>query len=121
MSGLSGNNALRRKWIAFCLSLPGAYEDYPFSDSNWTVMRHHENAKTFALIYERGGQMHINVKCEPLQAAFFRQVYPAVTPGYHMNKTHWNTLTLDGSIPVQELQGMIVDSFRLTAPPQKRS
>lgn len=114
-------HAVRRHWIAFCLSFPGAYEDYPFSDSNWTVMRHRENRRTFALVYDREGLVRINVKCDPMQAEFFRQVYPSVTPGYHMNKTHWNTLTLDGSIPDRELQGMIADSFHLTLPARRNA
>ena len=100
----------RKKWIAFCLSFPGAYEDYPFHDDNWTMMRA-GNRKTFAAIYERLGLLRINVKCEPMQADFWRSVYPAVTPGYHMNKVHWNTITLDGSMTEDEICEMMAHSY----------
>ena len=52
----------RKEAIACCLALKNVYEDYPFHDPNWSVMRHKENQKVFALIYERNGQIWINVK-----------------------------------------------------------
>ena len=55
----------RKEAIACCLALKNVYEDYPFHDPNWSVMRHKENQKVFALIYERNGQIWINVKCDP--------------------------------------------------------
>ena len=110
----------RRELIALCLSFPDAYEDYPFSDGNgadgaWTVMRHRSNKKSFALIYERGG-LCVNLKCSPMRAELLRQVYEGVTPGYHMNKEHWNTVRLDSDVPEEELLGMLSHSYDLTAP-----
>ncbi len=57
--------------------------------------------------------MTISLKCDPEQALVLREKYPAVNPGYHMSKIHWNTITLDGSIPDQELIAMINESYRL--------
>ena len=65
------------------------------------------------MIYEKDG-LKINLKCEPMTAEFLRKVYPSVTPGYHMNHTHWNTVNLDGSVPEEELFDMIRQSFDLT-------
>lgn len=69
--------------------------------------------KMFALLAWEAEPMTITLKCEPGQALFLRDVYPAVKPGYYMNKNHWNTVTIDGSIPEPELWGMIDDSYDL--------
>ncbi len=115
----------RRELIDYCLTLPGTYEDYPFDNiidaGAWTVMRHAANRKGFAHIYERGGRLCINLKCDPLEADFLRKVYADVTPAYHMNKTHWNTVTLGGDVPMEELNRMIQQSHRLIEPRQKRN
>ncbi len=115
----------RRELIDHCLTLPGAYEDYPFDaviDAGaWTVMRHRDNRKGFAHIYERNGKLCVNLKCDPLEADFLRNVYADVTPAYHMNKTHWNTVTLDGDVPEDELQRMIWQAHRLIEPKRKKS
>jgi predicted DNA-binding protein (MmcQ/YjbR family) len=108
----------RKELIDYCLTLPDAYEDYPFDDiideRAWTVMRHKANRKGFAHIYESGGKLCINLKCEPLEADFLRKVYAGVTPGYHMNKTHWNTVLLGCDVPENELMRMIANSYNLT-------
>lgn len=111
--------AQRREWIACCMELPGAYEDYPFdrdpgAPDAWTVMRHRQNRKAFAFLYVRGGFLNLNLKCEPMFAGLLRGAYAAVTPAYHMNKTHWNTVRLDGSVPEAELKAWIRQSFDLT-------
>jgi predicted DNA-binding protein (MmcQ/YjbR family) len=110
----------RRELIGYCLTFPDAYEDYPFDnivDSGaWTVMRHSANKKSFALIYERGGKLCVNLKCEPLEADFLRQAFANVTPGYHMNKVHWNTVSLDGDVPEEEFRRMIGMSYDLIKP-----
>jgi predicted DNA-binding protein (MmcQ/YjbR family) len=69
--------------------------------------------KMYALVAWEAEPLVITLKCEPGQALFLRDVYPAVKPGYYMNKNHWNTVTLDGSIPEPELLGMIDDSYDL--------
>lgn len=110
----------RKKMISFCLTFAGAYEDYPFDEGNWTVMRHTDTKKSFACIFERYGEIWINLKSEPMQAEFLRSVYASVIPAYHMNKIHWNSVILDGSVPEEELYSMIEDSFNLTALKKKK-
>ncbi len=110
----------RRELIEFCLTFPAAYEDYPFDDVKddgaWTVMRHRTNNKSFALIYERQDKLCVNLKCEPFEADFLRRVYTDVKPAYHMNKTHWNTVTLGGDVSDEEVKRMIVRSYDLISP-----
>ena len=113
----------RRELIDYCLTLPAAYEDYPFDDGAahsddgaWAVMRHRTNKKGFAHIYERNGKLCINLKCDPIEADFLRQAYKDVTPGWHMNKVHWNTVALGGDVPMDELKRMIERSYILIKP-----
>ncbi len=114
----------RQDLIAFCLTFAAAYEDYPFDNipasSAWTVMRHKANRKSFALIYERNGKLYINLKCDPFEADFLRQAYADVTSAYHMNKVHWNTVTVGGDVPVDELKRMIEKSRALVAPKDRK-
>ncbi len=63
----------------------------------------------------------MNLKCDPDEAAALRDIFPAVNPGYHMNKRLWNTLTLDGSIPLSEIERMIDNSFSLVVKGLKKS
>lgn len=104
-----------REAIDACLTLPFAYEDYPFGEE-WAVMRHRENDKSFALIFQRQGNVWMNVKAEPMKGDFWRQVFPAVVPAYHMNKKHWVSVILDGSMTDDQVMTLIQDSFDLTAP-----
>ena len=104
---------MKRELINLCLSYPDVYEDYPF-DENWACMRHIKNKKSFAFIYERGGKLCVNLKCEPVRAVFLRRTYSDVLAGYHMNKEHWNTVIIDGSIPPEDLREMITHSYTLT-------
>lgn len=102
--------------VAACLRLPGAYEDYPFDDPNWTAMRHRDNQKIFALVFEREGHIWINVKAQPMWADFWRRTFSAVVPAYHMNKEHWVSVILDGSMKNEDICRLIEESFALTAP-----
>lgn len=104
----------REEAIAFCLTLKDVYEDYPFRDPNWTVIRHRANKKVFAWIYEKDGRIWINVKCDPQWRDFFRSAFPSVVPGYHLNKEHWNSIILDGTVPEKEIRKMIGESYELT-------
>ncbi len=111
----------RKAVIRFCKGLGAdVIEDYPFDDGNWTVMRHWGNKKGFAFLYEYQGRLQVNVKCDPEWTSFWRGAFAGVTPGYHMNKTHWNTVLLDGSVPDKDVKTMITESYRLTEP-KKRS
>ncbi|HWP79290.1 MAG TPA: MmcQ/YjbR family DNA-binding protein [Candidatus Acidoferrum sp.] len=115
----------RQALIRHCLTFPAAYEDYPFDDAAdagaWTVMRHGANKKSFALIYERGGHLCVNLKCEPFEADFLRRAYRGVTPAYHMNKVHWNTVTVGSDVPEDELLRQIARSYDLIKPKVKNS
>ena len=78
-------------------------------------MRHTNNKKTFAFIYERNGCTWINVKVDPEWRDFWRNTFSAVIPAYHMNKTHWNSIILNGTIPEEDIKRMIGESYDLTA------
>ena len=104
--------------LRFCLTLPGAYEDHPF-DPAYTAVRHVGNRKLFLLMFAREGALWLNVKADPLWSGLWRAGYPAVRPAYHMNKEHWNSLVMDGSIPDALIEEMIVHSHALTRPKLK--
>ncbi|MEG0780715.1 MAG: MmcQ/YjbR family DNA-binding protein [Oscillospiraceae bacterium] len=110
----------RQELIDHCLAYPGAVEDYPFSDRNSTVLRHGANRKWFALIFQRGEALCINLKCNPMEADFLRRTFSAVTPAWHMNKTHWNTVVSGGDVSDGALLDMIARSFDLTKPHRKK-
>ena len=101
------------KLIEHCLSYPGSYEDYPFRDKSWTAMRYGEKGKCFAFIFERKGRLCVNLKCDPIKSDFLRRVFNDVTPAYHMDKTHWNTVALNGDVYIDEVFDMISDSYFL--------
>ena len=94
----------------YLLGKPEAYEDFPFGP-DVAVMK--IGRKMFATLADRGGTASMNLKCEPHEAEILRDIFPAVRPGYHMNKRHWNTVTLDGSIPGGEIERMVDNSYSL--------
>ena len=69
--------------------------------------------KMFAIVSLAEGPGQVSLKCEPGYAAALREQYPAVTPGYHLNKRHWNTVNLDGSVPDEIVDEWIQDSYDL--------
>jgi predicted DNA-binding protein (MmcQ/YjbR family) len=89
-----------------CRSLPGATEGYPFS-SDALVFK--VGGRIFAILVES----RLSLKCEPVLALALREEFPSVTPGYHLNKRHWNTIQLDGSVPDDALTDWIEDSHAL--------
>ncbi|GGE54472.1 hypothetical protein GCM10007421_31220 [Halopseudomonas oceani] len=91
-------------------SKPEALEDYPFGPDAQVFKVQN---KLFALVFRRDGCECINLKCDPEEAVGLRDLFAAVSPGYHMNKRHWNTVRNDGSVPVGELQRMIDRSYAL--------
>lgn len=109
----------REEAIAYCSKLNEVYEDYPFRDSNWTVMRHQKNKKMFACIFEREGHIWINVKCDLEWRDFWRSAFSSVIPAYHLNKTHWNSIILDETVPENDIKRMIDESYMLTKEKQK--
>ncbi len=92
------------------LAQKGATEETPFGPD---ALVYKVMGKMFALVAWEEEPLTISLKCEPGQALFLRDLYPAVRPGYHMNKKHWNTVTLDDTIPEDEVRGMIDDSYEL--------
>ena len=105
----------REQALDYGLSFPDTYQDAPFHDDNWQLVRFKGNKKAFLWTYERNGYIHLNVKAEPEKAFFWRDVYEAVEPGYHQNKEHWNTIILNGSIPEEDIKMMIAESYDLVA------
>ena len=97
---------------AYLLSRPGAVEDHPFGPQPLVVK---VGGKIFALVTEDAAPLDISLKCEPAHAQFLRDSFPAVRPGYHLNKEHWNTVTLDDSIADDGIRAMIDESYRLVA------
>jgi len=95
---------------SYLLAKKGTTEETPFGPE---ALVFKVAGKMFALVAWEAVPLTISLKCEPGQALFLRDLYPAVRPGYHMNKTHWNTVTLDGSVPEDEVRGMIDDSYEL--------
>lgn len=106
----------RQELIAFCLTLPEVYEDYPFHDDNWAVIRCKKNKKVFAWIFERQDKTWINVKTDPEWREFWRDAFPSIIPAYHLNKQHWNSMIMDGTIPEDIVQQLIMESYDLVKP-----
>ncbi|WP_428242894.1 MmcQ/YjbR family DNA-binding protein [Gynuella sp.] len=103
----------------YLLSKPESVEDYPFGPEA-SVFKVHN--KMFALSAVRGdGMLSVNLKCDPLQAVQLRDVFSAVLPGYHMNKKHWNTVLVDGSLPDGEIERMIDHSYSLVVKSLKKT
>jgi predicted DNA-binding protein (MmcQ/YjbR family) len=94
---------------AYCAKLRGATLEYPFGPD---VRVYKVCGKLFALLPE-AAPWSISLKCDPVLARMLRANHPAITPGYHLNKTHWNTVALDGSVPAVLVREMIVGSYDL--------
>lgn len=94
----------------YLLSKPEAQEDFPFGPE---AAVYKICGKMFALVFHQQGECRVNLKCDPQEAIELRHVFDAVLPGYHMNKRHWNTIRLDGSLPRSEIERMVDNSFRL--------
>lgn len=111
----------REEALEYGLSFPDTYQDAPFSDLNWQLVRYKGNGKAFLWTYEKGGFINLNVKADPFRALYWRKTYESVTPGYHQNKDHWNTIILDGSIPDRDIKTMIAESYEIISySPAKR-
>ena len=94
----------------WCLQQAGALEDFPFGPEH-SVFR--VAGKMFALSALDRTPLEVSVKCEPELAVELRHTYPAIRPGYHLNKRHWNTITLDGRLSDQLVRDLIEDSYDL--------
>lgn len=103
----------REEVLEFGMTFPDAYIDAPFRDDNWILLRFKKNKKAFAWTYEREGHIWVNVKADPMWREFWRSAYKSVRPAYHQNKEHWNSIILDGTIPRQDIERMIAESYDL--------
>ena len=103
---------------AALLAFKGAMETSPFGPD---VIVFKVMSKMFALMPIEGEPARINLKCDPLRAIDLRTAFPAVQPGYHMNKRHWNTVLLDGTIPVEEVRSMMRHSYELVVKGLKKA
>jgi predicted DNA-binding protein (MmcQ/YjbR family) len=95
---------------ASCLRCAGAVEDFPFTAEH-SVFK--VAGKMFAISALGRMPLEVSLKCDPELAVQLRGSYQAVRPGYHLNKRHWNTITLDGSMPDCLVHDMIEDSYDL--------
>lgn len=93
----------------YCISKPGVTEDFPF-DANTLVFK--VMGKMFALT-DLVDEFSLNLKCDPERAIELREQFPAIRPGYHMNKAHWNTIMMDGSLNQKLILELIDHSYQL--------
>jgi predicted DNA-binding protein (MmcQ/YjbR family) len=91
----------------YCLSKTAVTEECPFDD---VTLAFKVMGKIFVLL-DLGSDLSLNLKCDPLRALDLRERYPAVQPGYHMNKKHWNTVYLDGSMSADHIRQLIDHSY----------
>lgn len=105
----------REDALQYGLSFDNTYQEAPFHDSNWQLIRVKPSKKAFLWTYERDGYINLNVKVDPEWRDFWRDTYKSVIPGYHQNKEHWNTIILDGTIPRADIERMIAESYDLVA------
>jgi predicted DNA-binding protein (MmcQ/YjbR family) len=96
----------------YALSLKNVSESFPFGDD--TIVFKVDN-KIFLLASLTSEVLQFNVKCNPEYAVELREQYSAILPGYHMNKKHWNTIIVEGTLTADQLRGFIKDSYFLVA------
>jgi predicted DNA-binding protein (MmcQ/YjbR family) len=95
----------------YCIKKKNATESFPFGEDTLVFK---VNEKIFALV-NLDGDLTINLKCDPGYAIELRERHSSVIPGYHMNKKHWNTVLVDGTIPDKEIFSWIDDSYNLVS------
>jgi predicted DNA-binding protein (MmcQ/YjbR family) len=100
----------REAMLGYLADRPGSVEDYPFGDD---VAVFKVGGRVFALCGLTGHPGSVSLKCDPTLAEALRARYPSVRPGYHLNKRHWNTVDLDGSVPADELAELVDHSWEL--------
>jgi predicted DNA-binding protein (MmcQ/YjbR family) len=101
-----------RAVVAWCRRQPAAVEEYPFGPETRVFK---VGGKMFAVCARTSSPDRVTLKSDPGVALQLRHEYPAVTPGYHANKQHWNTVRLDGSVPTAVVKRMLEDSYRLVS------
>jgi len=105
----------RDSYLAFCASLEGAALDNPFEDDPITcVARHSDNRKWFALVMRLNGKDVVNLKVHPEDAFAEREAFDGIIPAYHMNKTHWITISPESDVPDELIRDLTRESYDLT-------
>lgn len=94
----------------YCLKKKAVTEEFPFNEDTLVFK---VTGKIFLLASLEAIPLQINLKCDPEKVIELREEYEAVQPGYHMNKKHWNTIIIDGTVPERKLLGWIDDSYSL--------
>lgn len=102
----------------YCLSKQDVEETLPFGPD---TLVYKVKGKIFLLTGLDGAGLRFNVKCDPDKATELREEFPCVLPGYHMNKKHWNTVVVDGSVPAKQLKEWIDHSYQLVQSPKKNA
>jgi predicted DNA-binding protein (MmcQ/YjbR family) len=102
----------------YCLKKPEVNESFPFGE---TTLVFKVAGKIFLLAGIDEIPLRINLKCDPEKAVELREQYDSVIPGYHMNKNHWNTIIIDGSIRSNEIYDWIDDSYLLVVNSLKKT
>lgn len=111
----------REEALSYGLSFKDTYQEAPFHDDNWQLVRVRGSKKAFLWTYERNGYINLNVKADPQWRDFWRNTYESVIAGWHQNKEHWNTIILDGTIPTKDIKRMIAESYDIvTYSPSKK-
>ncbi len=111
----------REEALNYGLTFPDTYQEAPFHDQNWQLIRVKKSKKAFLWTYEKDGYINLNLKVDPEWRDLWRRTYKSVLPAYHQNKEHWNTVILDGSVPEDVIKRMIAESYDLvTDSPSKK-
>jgi predicted DNA-binding protein (MmcQ/YjbR family) len=108
------NGAELREW---CMTMPGSEETFPFSPG-LSVFK--TRGKMFALTRLDSDPLEVSVKCEPELAEQLRASYEAIVPGYHLNKRHWITITVNADCPDDHVRDLIEDSYDLVRPRRRK-
>ncbi len=101
----------------YCLSKPGAEETFPFGPD---TLVYKVNGKVFLIAGLNSQPLSFNVKCDPDKAIELREEFDCVKPGWHMNKKHWNTIVVDGSVSIKQLKEWIDHSYELVSKAKKK-
>lgn len=101
----------------YCLSKENVEEGFPFGE---TTLVFKTGGKMFLLLSLDETPFTFNAKCDPDHALELREQYSCILPGYHMNKKHWNTIVVDGTLSARELKALIDESYDLVARPKKK-
>lgn len=110
-----GDSVNKQTYLDWCRQIPGAIVDQPFEgDFETYIARHGDTSKWFAAVLKHDGRSLVDLKCDPIESEFLQSVYRGITPGYHMNKTHWISVYFDSDISDDLLRQLTLNSFRLT-------